>query len=107
MGDVGGELVLAEASPAAFKPLARAQVLPAVVRAFPALDNGILYVTNETTMVALRGLYQKASPGGFVIIDDYSVIPACRLAVHDFRDAHGVSDPITSIDTQGVFWRKS
>ena len=49
----GGELVLAEASPAAFKPLARAQVLPAVVRAFPALDNGILYVRNETTMVAL------------------------------------------------------
>jgi outer membrane protein assembly factor BamB len=49
----GGELVLADASPAAFKPLARAQVLPAVVRAFPALDNGILYVRNETTMVAL------------------------------------------------------
>ena len=49
----GGELVLAEASPAAFKPLARAQVLPAVVRAFPALDNGILYLRNETTMVAL------------------------------------------------------
>ena len=49
----GGELILAEASPVAFKPLARAQVLPAVVRAFPALDNGILYVRNETTLVAL------------------------------------------------------
>ncbi len=49
----GGELVLADASPAAFKPIARAQVLPAVVRSFPALDNGILYVRNETTLVAL------------------------------------------------------
>jgi outer membrane protein assembly factor BamB len=49
----GGELVLAEASPAAFKPLARAQVLPAVVRAFPALSDGILYVRNENTLVAL------------------------------------------------------
>jgi outer membrane protein assembly factor BamB len=49
----GGELVLAEATPDAFKPLARAQVLPAVVRAFPALSDGILYVRNENTLVAL------------------------------------------------------
>jgi outer membrane protein assembly factor BamB len=49
----GGELVLADATPDAFKPLARAQVLPAVVRAFPALSDGILYVRNENTLVAL------------------------------------------------------
>ena len=49
----GGELILADATPDAFKPLARAQVLPAVVRAFPALSNGILYVRNENTLVAL------------------------------------------------------
>jgi outer membrane protein assembly factor BamB len=49
----GGELVLAEATPDAFKPLARAQVLPAVVRAFPAVSDGILYVRNENTLVAL------------------------------------------------------
>jgi hypothetical protein len=49
----GGELVLADATPTAFKPLARAQVLPAVVRAFPALSAGILYVRNENTLVAL------------------------------------------------------
>jgi outer membrane protein assembly factor BamB len=49
----GGELVLADATPDAFKPLARAQVLPAVVRAFPALSDGILYVRNESTLVAL------------------------------------------------------
>jgi outer membrane protein assembly factor BamB len=49
----GGELVLAPATPDAFKPLARAQVLPAVVRAFPALSDGILYVRNENTLVAL------------------------------------------------------
>ena len=49
----GGELVLADATPDAFKPLARAQVLPAVVRAFPRLSDGILYVRNENTLVAL------------------------------------------------------
>lgn len=50
----GGELVLAEATPDAFKPLARAQVLPAIVRAFPALADGVLYVRNEHTLVALE-----------------------------------------------------
>ncbi len=48
-----GELILAEATPDAFKPIARAQVLPAVVRAFPAISDGILYVRNENTLVAL------------------------------------------------------
>jgi outer membrane protein assembly factor BamB len=49
----GGELVVAESSPDAFKPIARAQILPATVRAFPALANGLLYVRNETTLICL------------------------------------------------------
>jgi len=48
-----GELVLAPASPDAFRPLARATVLPAVVRALPALADGRLYVRNEKTLVCL------------------------------------------------------
>ncbi len=48
-----GELVLAPASPDGFKPLARAQVLPETVRAFPALANGFLYARNEKTLVCL------------------------------------------------------
>ena len=48
-----GELVLAEATPAAFRPIARAQVLPQIVRAYPALAGGRLYVRNGTTLVAL------------------------------------------------------
>jgi outer membrane protein assembly factor BamB len=45
-----GELVLAQASPKEFKPLAHAQLLPAVVRAYPALADGRLYVRNEHTL---------------------------------------------------------
>jgi len=45
-----GELVLALASPKEFKPLAHAQLLPAVVRAYPALADGKLYVRNEHTL---------------------------------------------------------
>jgi outer membrane protein assembly factor BamB len=48
-----GELMLAAASPDAFRPIARAQILPATVRAYPALDEGFLYVRNENTLVCL------------------------------------------------------
>ena len=48
-----GELILAAASPDAFKPLARAQILPATVRAYPALSDGFMFVRNENTLVAL------------------------------------------------------
>ena len=41
-----GELVLASASPQAFKVLAEAKILPAVIRATPALADGFLYVRN-------------------------------------------------------------
>jgi outer membrane protein assembly factor BamB len=49
----GGELIIAAASPEAFRPIARAQILPATVRAYPALADGFLYVRNENTLVCL------------------------------------------------------
>jgi len=49
----GGELILAPASPQAFKPIARAQVLSGVVRPYPAIADGFLYVRNENTLVCL------------------------------------------------------
>ena len=48
-----GELVLAPATPEGFKPLARAQVLPGTVRAYPALSDGFLYARNENTLICL------------------------------------------------------
>jgi outer membrane protein assembly factor BamB len=49
----GGELVLAPASPQGFRPTARAQILQGVVRPYPAIANGLLYVRNENTLVCL------------------------------------------------------
>lgn len=60
-----------------------------------------------STMDALTALYDRVSPGGFVIVDDYGAVPACAKAIHDFRDERGISDPIEEIDWTGVFWRKS
>jgi outer membrane protein assembly factor BamB len=44
-----GELVIAEASPQAFRPIARAQILPPTLRAHPAIADGFLYVRNSDT----------------------------------------------------------
>jgi len=44
-----GELVLADASPQAFRPIARAQILPPTLRGYPAIADGILYVRNSDT----------------------------------------------------------
>jgi hypothetical protein len=66
--------------------------------------DGDLY---ESTMDVLKHLYPKVMPGGFVIIDDYQDIAACRHAVDDYRDKNDILDPIMKIDWSGVYWRKS
>ena len=48
-----GELVLAAASPDQFKVIARAKILNGVVRAYPALAHGRLYVRNESRLVCV------------------------------------------------------
>ena len=49
----GGEMLLAPASPQAFKPIARARVLPGVLRPLPAIADGFVYVRNENSLVCL------------------------------------------------------
>jgi outer membrane protein assembly factor BamB len=48
-----GELMLAPATPAGFRPTARARVLSATVRAYPAIDAGFFFVRNDNTLVCL------------------------------------------------------
>jgi O-methyltransferase len=61
----------------------------------------------ESTMDALVALYPKLSVGGFVIVDDYGCIEACKQAVHDYRNKNNIRDEIITIDWTGVYWRKS
>jgi hypothetical protein len=78
-------------------PGARIQKL-AVLR----LD-GDLY---ESTMQSLDALYDRVSPGGYVIVDDWN-LPAARAAVQDFRRRRQIADPILTIDLNGVYWQKA
>jgi len=66
--------------------------------------DGDLY---ESTMDVLNSLYHKVSPGGFIIVDDYHVLPPCKLAIGEFRERVKITDPIHEIDGTGVFWQKS
>ena len=60
----------------------------------------------ESTMTAIEALYPKLQPGGFLIVDDYYVVPACKRAIHDYRTPFGISEPVETIDSAGVYWRK-
>ncbi len=62
----------------------------------------------ESTIDGLTNLYPGLAPRGFVIVDDYSSVDACRQAVHDFRKAHeSIDDPLVDVDWTGVYWRRS
>jgi hypothetical protein len=60
----------------------------------------------ESTMDGLKNLYAKLSRGGFLIVDDYGAVPACKDAVHDFRRDNKISEEIIEIDWGGVYWQK-
>lgn len=61
---------------------------------------------HSSTLQALDALYDRVSPGGFVVIDDYGALGQCARAVDAFRAARGITAPITMIDWTGAFWRK-
>jgi O-methyltransferase len=66
--------------------------------------DGDLY---ESTWQAIEALYPKLSPGGFCIVDDYGdLVAQCQRAIHDYRDAHGITEEIVDIDGTGAYWRK-
>lgn len=65
--------------------------------------DGDLY---ESTLDALRALWPKLCPGGFVIIDDYGAIDGCRQATDDFRADYGIDEPLEQVDWTGVYWRR-
>lgn len=61
----------------------------------------------ESTMDALVNLYPKLSLGGYVIVDDWGAVDACRRAIEDYRTKHAISDEIHPIDGKGVYWKRS
>ncbi|NIR27881.1 MAG: macrocin O-methyltransferase [Gammaproteobacteria bacterium] len=63
----------------------------------------------SATMDILGSLYDKVSPGGYVIIDDWGFDQICgvRKAVEEFRAERSIADAIAMADWRCGFWRKS
>jgi O-methyltransferase len=59
----------------------------------------------QSTRDVLVSLYDRVSPGGFVIVDDYDAFAPCRRAVQEFRRERGITAPIRHIDRMAVYWR--
>jgi O-methyltransferase len=61
----------------------------------------------ESTYVALDALYPKLSPGGFVIVDDFHLIPPCRQAVIDYRSRYEITAAMHDVDWNASWWQKT
>ena len=65
--------------------------------------DGDLYASTRDALVAL---YDRVSPGGFVIVDDYGSLEACRRAVDEFVAERDPDVEICAVDWTRVCWRK-
>jgi O-methyltransferase len=65
--------------------------------------DGDLY---ESTRDVLTALYDRVSPGGWVIVDDYGYLEPCRRAVDEFLAERGLDVELHAVDFTRVCWRK-
>ncbi len=63
--------------------------------------------TYRSTRVSLDCLYRGLSQGGYLVVDDYGALDECRRAVDDFRQEHGIEDPLERIDWTCVRWKRT
>jgi hypothetical protein len=66
--------------------------------------DGDLY---ESTYVALEALYPRVSPGGFVILDDFYLLPPCQKAIMDYRAKMKIDSTIQQADWNSAWWQKT
>ncbi|MFC1719927.1 TylF/MycF/NovP-related O-methyltransferase [Pseudomonadota bacterium] len=59
----------------------------------------------DSTLTVLDALYSRVSTGGWVIIDDYGILPPCQRAVDEFRERHAIQAPMKPIDAHAVCWK--
>lgn len=62
----------------------------------------------ESYMDCFYNLFDRVSVGGVIILDDYNLIPVAQQATDDFRERHGITDPITfeGDEAQRPYWIK-
>ncbi|MBT3069471.1 TylF/MycF family methyltransferase [Rhodomicrobium sp. Az07] len=75
----------------------------------PVASLALLRLDGDTFASArdtLAALYEKLSPGGSLILDDYFLFEDNRSAVEAFRSEREIATPIVRIDDYGGYWIK-
>jgi O-methyltransferase len=62
--------------------------------------------TYDATWVTLQHLYTGLVAGGYLIVDDYGALEVCRRAVDEFRERHGIAEPLEEVDWTCRRWRR-
>jgi len=110
----GGACILMRAVLAAYGVTTRRVFLPGLFeQTLPTLAGerfALIHLDGDmyaSILDALTCLYDRLSPGGYAVVDDYGVLPACRRAVHDFLDSRALAPEILPVDAKAVWWRKA
>jgi O-methyltransferase len=61
----------------------------------------------DSTITVLESLYHRVCSGGWVIVDDYGILPPCKDAVDEFRLKNNIQSPLEKVDEQAVYWQVS
>lgn len=61
-----------------------------------------------STRDCLVHLYDRLSPGGYLIVDDYGEDDwtECRAAVDGFRAERGITEPMVQVDRSCWYWQR-
>jgi O-methyltransferase len=62
--------------------------------------------TYDASRVTLESLYPGLTAGGYLIVDDYELLPECKRAVDEYRSEQGITEPIEPVDWTCVRWRR-
>jgi hypothetical protein len=82
----------------------------ATLKAAPTERLAILRLDGDTYRSAcdtLAALYDKLSPGGSLILDDYFLFEDYQRAIDQFRAERDIVDPVVRIDLYGGYWVKN
>ena len=60
----------------------------------------------ESVKLVLERLYDRVSPGGFVVLDDYGYWEGCRRAWSEFWAGRGPAAELVDVDGVGAYFQK-
>jgi O-methyltransferase len=60
----------------------------------------------DSVRVVLEHLYDRVSPGGYVVFDDYGYWEGCRKACDELRATRHIRTPLVDVDGVGAYFQK-